>query len=366
MKRNVLFLILLFVSMWILSCTKEKPIYSYSSIQQSDEQLVSNVHWFMNAAKDVKEGKILKDDNKMLIDSALYYISATLNYKYCHHTEYSGKFLQDTVYVKIPILAAEGKTLLVDALKGYNASLEGIRAKYARILNSDKKITGCMVNNLGITQGGDSLNIQIVSQFRYAIGQNLLLNNQTQFQFGENEKYWWLRDSYNCYNGSSEDGGAPNVIQNTIMFAYCPAPPPNCRYWFPQYTDISFVANDPSFEVDLIKDNFCDYKIFYASGTIAQVLNDDVQCLGTDTGHPGEHEMNFYCYWLNEIVYDFFLQHESENLSCKEIQIYSPAPYPPNPNNPSIIAIKHVPHLFYGKRYLICNEPQYPIEITMD
>jgi hypothetical protein len=42
------------------SCTKEKVESAVSKTTPSGEQLVSQVHWFMDAAKDVEGGKYLK------------------------------------------------------------------------------------------------------------------------------------------------------------------------------------------------------------------------------------------------------------------------------------------------------------------
>jgi len=345
----------------MISCTKEKVESTVSKTTPSDEQLVSQVHWFMDAAKDVKEGKYLKSGEKMIIDSAIYFISATLNYKYCHHMEHSGNYKQDTIIIKIPVLSAEGKTFVVDALIGYNASILGIRDKYAKIFDANKKLTGCMVKSLGVTDSGDTIQIQIISQFRYEFAQQSPNSYTTQFPFTNEENYWWLRDSQNCFSGSPDEGGAPNVIESTLTFGLCPAPPPNCRIWFPAYDEIAF--NYLDYEVDIVKDNFCDYKIFYASGTTAQVMSDQVQCLGVDPAHPGQHEMSFYCNGLLEIIQNFQANLPPTSRACKELIVMSP---PPSSIYGNMIEIKHVPHFFYGKKLIDCFTIGYPIPISQD
>lgn len=349
MKKNFLFLALTLISIVIMvSCSKDKSNTLAPSTSQTDEQLVSKIHWFMNSATDFKEGKILKNGEKMYLDSALYYISATLNYKYCFNAEQIGKFKLDTIEVQIPIIAAESKTYVVDALAGYNLAVEKIRIKYKLITGENKKLVGCMVQNKGINTSNDTITFMITAQISTGISPPQLL-------FGDEDQYWWTRDSQNCYNGTGNDG-APNIIERNVTARFTPGPVPNCRYWFPVIHSYTFIATE--YQVDEIKDNFCDYLIFYASGPPLEVLTNEVQCLGIDPiNHPGVNEMNFYCDGLYEIVSQYL---NSEMEKVQRIYI----------NNEQVtlgintIAIKHNPTLFYGVRKLDCSyQQQYPIPI---
>lgn len=348
---SVTITLLIFLS----SCTKEKPDSPLAVSPQSDEQLVSQVHWFMDAAKDVKEGKYLKSGEKMFLDSALYYISATLNYKYGYHTVQYEQLKLDTVMVTIPILAAEGKTYVVDALAGYNNAVSKIRFKYSQNTATNKKTVGFIIQYAGYNTTNDSVKARVITQIGYG-DMITQLTAMYDWQFGETDQYWWLENSQNCYNGTG-GFGAPNIIENTLMFGLCPAPPPNCRYWFPIIDEIEFIPTN--YEVDSVHDNFCDYKIYYASGSLNVILTNQVQCLGLDTAHPGIHEMSFYCTGLLEIIQAFLTSNQKQ---CQKLKIghFGPDLLPPNY---TIYAIGHKPILFYGNRKLICSEPVYPLAI---
>ncbi|MDY0026780.1 MAG: hypothetical protein RBS33_12395, partial [Lentimicrobium sp.] len=136
-------------------------------------------------------------------------------------------------------------------------------------------------------------------------------------------------------------------------------PPPNCRYWFPFTEPKDFIATD--YEGDGVPDNFCDYKIFYAHGPAIEILTDRVQCLGLEANHPGIHEMNYYLNGLDEIITGF-LANTGKSLATLNIESRIDSDL----IDPSIVAIKHIPHLFYGKKMIMCWEVpnnDYPISM---
>ena len=126
------------------ACNKEKH-EEQLAIQpegefRNDDDLVNKVLDFSQMATNLKEGKMHKSDEKMLIDDAIYYISATLNYVYCNHTATYGKMQLDTVNISLPIIATEGKAYLVDALEGYNTAVEKVRGKYLKINKTSRQL----------------------------------------------------------------------------------------------------------------------------------------------------------------------------------------------------------------------------------
>jgi hypothetical protein len=346
------------------SCTKEKSETATPSAALSDEQIVSKVNWFMDAAKDMKEGKYLKSGEKMALDSALYYISASLNITYGFPELLLTHTKLDETIITLPIVGTEGKTYIVDALTSYNQARSNIKTHVLALNKPNMKTLGFIVENLGINDTNSEITLKITTQIGY--GSTFIptaqLTTVTDWGFTEEDQYWWLRNSYNCFNGGGFEG-APEVIENTLMFGYIPAPQPNCRYSYPLLHNMTF---DPlSYEVDLVKDNFCDYKIFYARGTMSQILTDQVQCLGLDAAHPGVHEIGFYCNGLKEIVDGFFALPGNTNYSCQKIYIDSPGPLMFN-NNPNIWYIQNSPTLYYGTRYIICNYPAIDITSYVD
>ena len=344
------------------ACNKEKH-EEQLAIQpegefRNDDDLVNKVLDFSQMATNLKEGKMHKSDEKMLIDDAIYYISATLNYVYCNHTATYGKMQLDTVNISLPIIATEGKAYLVDALEGYNTAVEKVRGKYLKINKTSRQL-------INIAFIGSEMNPTLKAvdlSFEIQTGTDNAPTIAAYGFFDVEEQYWWLRDTENCYNGDPTLGGAPNVLEQHILFKYKPAPPPNCRYWFPFTEPKDFIATD--YEGDGVPDYFCDYKIFYAYGPVIEILTDTVQCLGLEANHPGIHEMDYYLNGLDEILVGFLA---NTGKSVATFMIDSPPPLIDN-DVPSYITIYHAPHMTYGLKKTVCweiSEPHndYPISI---
>ena len=341
------------------SCTKEKSESATPAAALSDEQLEGQGHWFMDAAKDVKEGKYLKSGEKMALDSALYYISASLNITYGFPELLLTHTKLDETIITLPIVGTEGKTYIVDALTSYNQARSNIKNHVLALNKPNMKTLGFIVENLGVNNTNSQITLKITTQIGY--GSSFISTAQqttvTDWGFTEENQFWWLRNSINCYDGEGLEG-APEIIENTLMFAYIPAPQPNCRYTYPVLHSITF---DPlSFEVDIVKDNFWDFKIFFARGTMSQIMTDQIQCLVLDVAHPNVLEMSFYCTGLKEVIDGFFAQPANTNFRCQKIFIEAPAPT--QINNTNIWYIKHSPSLSYGTRQVICDSPA--IDIT--
>jgi hypothetical protein len=343
------------------SCKKEKSETIAPTTTQSDEQLVNNVHWFMDAAQDVKEGKILKSGEKMLLEDAIYDISASLNVSYGFPEQLLDHTILDETIISLPIIANEGKTFVVDALTGFNSARSTIKSHILANGKSNAKTLGFVVENLGINNTNTAITIKITTQIGYGSSFSPIIQSTTSTDWGftEASQYWWLRNSQNCYDGSGTEG-APEEIENTLMFGYIPAPQPNCRYVYPVLHNFTF---DPlAFEVDPTKDNFCDYKIFYARGTMSAIMTDQIQCLGLDAAHPGVHEMSFYCTGLKEVIDGFLAQPGYTGYRCQKICISPSGPI--QIINTNDYYIQHSPTLSYGTRQVVCSLPA--IDITSD
>ncbi|MBL7904105.1 MAG: hypothetical protein JNL22_03690 [Bacteroidales bacterium] len=349
--KSLLPLIILSAFTLLIGCTKEKSEKQVSLTEATEsEYVVNKVLDFSRMATDLKAGKLLKNAEKMPIDTALYYISATLNYTYCYHTANYGKLRMDTITIKVPILGIEEKTFLVDALAGFNDAVAKARAKFVKIDELTKKLINVAFLNAEINQDMDTVSLSLGLQIGIGNGQTI----SSSGSFNVDEQYWWLRDSQNCFDGNYLSGGAPNVLEQHLLFKYILAPPANCRYWFP-YTQVkNFIATD--YPGDGTPDYFCDYKIFYASGPNQQVLTNTVQCLGIETNHPDIHEMEYYLNGLDQIIAEFLL---NSGKSAATIIIGSEF-IPINYDNSTI---KHSPQLTYGVKEITCWESEYPIGI---
>lgn len=332
MKKSISIFAISIISFMILSsCTKEKPVSTTPFISQTDEQLVSKVNWFMKAAKELEKGRYMKSGEKMFLDSALYYIGTTLNYEYCFPGSNFGISKSDTSLVKIPILASEGKTLLVDALSAYNLSVEKVRQRYRAITSSNKHLLACIVQNAGVTPGNDTIIARVISQTGYGAPMAITA-------FDPNDQYWFSTGGGSCANPPVPGEGAPEILAYSIYnYGWWPQIQPGYRIWYSdpvikQYTDpTQYAATGQTATID----NFCDYKFYFATeyynGTLHQPLEEKVFCLGLDDAHPGIHEMQFYSSNMVNVFLAFFA---SSGRSFMNIQIYEfqeqelvPSPY---------------------------------------
>jgi hypothetical protein len=318
--KNFLFLAFFILGIiGFMSCAKEKTLKDIPTIPVKDKQLVKQVHWFMDAAQEVKDGKYLKSGEKMFLDSALYYISTTLNYKYCFPCSKFRISKSDTSLVKIPILASEGKTLLIDALSAFNESVEKVKLRYRAIASTNKHLLACIVQNAGVTPGNDTIIARVISQTGYGAPMAITA-------FGPNDQYWFSSGGGKCTNPPVPGEGAPEILGYSIYnYGWWPQIQPGYRIWYSdpvikQYTDpTQYAATGQTATID----NFCDYKFYYATeyynGTLHQPLEEKVFCLGLDDAHPGIHEMQFYSSNMVNVFLAFFA---SSGRSFMNIQIY--------------------------------------------
>lgn len=346
-KTILLFLALAIVAGVFNACKKDKTTPDTPEISEST-YIVNNVLNFSQQASLLNEGSYLKNGEKVPIDTALFYISATLNYIYCDHTAQYRELLFDTIKLEIPIIGQEGKTFLVDALAGFNEAVTQARTKFKLANGLNKKLLNFAFLNAFFNESSNEIIVNF--QMQFGTGNAPIISTSG---FSTEEQYWWFRGSYNCFDGNNNFGGAPDVLEQRLMFKFIQAPPANCRYWFP-FTEIK-KFNATSYIADGNGDNFCDYKIYYATGLEPQVLTNTVQCLGIDANHPGIHEMDFYLNNLDQIIAEFLL---ASNKSMQNLYIDSRS-IPEIPN----LTILHEPRLTYGKKSVICWDNSYPIGI---
>lgn len=350
-NRTILILLAVALAAGVFHACKKEKIHQTTQEISESTYIVNNVLNFSQQASLLSEGSYLKNGEKVPIDTALFYISATLNYIYCDHTAQYRELLFDTIKLEIPIIGQEGKTFLVDALAGYNEVVSQAKTKYKKINNLNKKLINLSFLGSEINEGLNTINISLGLQV--GVGNAPVLGTSG---FSTEEQYWWVRGSYNCFDGNNNLGGAPDVLEQRLMFKFIQAPPPDCRYWFP-FTEIK-KFNATTYVADGNGDNFCDYKIYYATGSESQVLTNTVQCLGIDANHPGIHEMDFYLNNLDQIIAEFLL---ASNKNMQNLYIENKSIAQPQP--PYNITILHEPRLTYGKKSVMCWDNSYPIGI---
>ena len=275
--------------MLTLSCSKDIDSQkSKTATNLSDEDLVKKVLNFIELAKDVEEGKILKSTDKMPISEAIASIDESFNYEYVFHTEPYGKIITESVEVILPIIPAEDKTYTVDAAAGYNDAVTLIRAKYQDIVSNDKKLIGIIVENKGLF---NSTNIKLVVTAQMGIGPPNPINSII-------DDWWWIRESKSCDNTVSGIG-APNILDQKVYDFWKPVTTTNDRIWYTRSLVFSF--NDPKEHRtgDDPEDNYCDYFLFYATDRIGPGITNTEKCL---SGCEINTEIDFYSKSVNPMI----------------------------------------------------------------
>lgn len=353
---KTIFALLLIISFtFMLSCKKESNDTSKKSPMADvgfNNQLDHQVKWFSNAAHLLKDGKYLKTTEKMVIDSALYYIANTLNYKYGFVGESYSHLEFDTSIIALPYLDDEGKVYVVDALQCYNITLANLRQHYAGILNERKFLLCGVVQNLGPNEDNSAINIRVIGQFGSGAPYQPLV--------GAMGEWWWERNSYNC--GQTVWGtGAPNIIDNELFFYNRPAPAPGWRVYFTGLGLETAAFSDPTVyrnpDANDVVDNFCDYQLYYATSVVSPI-DYSVMCLGEDPNHPGIDEMVYYRNNENAVLHNWLTAHNQDFCSVLTLSnTISPIP---------LQKIKHSPGLTYGIIHYQPLPQPYPVGIEAD
>ena len=323
------------VLIFTIACTKEKTEIMSPSNQVSDEQLVKQVTWFMDAAKEVKEGKKLKSGETMYLADALNCIESSMNYKYGYTYEKFKDYSISEVNLTIPYLSAENKTYVVDALDAFNLTLQKFRTIYQQLNLENKKFYMCSISNGGTTNDGDSVIINAKVYFGY--GRRII--NASTNEVG----YYWFKDGGDC--DQMGQYGAPNYLRDNYMPAiYLPCPNP--RVWFDQTGDFKFnqdISNYPNPNGGPI-DNYCDYQLYYAT-SIVSAITPDVKCVGSINGAIPEIE-----YYQEQLQDLFDTKLSSLNKQYMDVLFDTPIVVTGNTT-----ILRHIPQLFYGKIHFDCS-----------
>jgi hypothetical protein len=315
----------------------------------SNQITVKNIHHFLEQAKLMRSGSFSKSGNLISFDSAVFYIDVCFNYAYGFHTSPYGNMILDTSVISLP-LNSSGQVLYEDLLTAFNESVDSVRNHFINVSSNNKNLLGILTNKLdGETDHRGR--ILVISQIGTGVPPGSILNPSGQFN--EDAEYWYERDSWSCDNIDSV--GAPNVLESEIWFKYKPAVAPGYRVWFhsiegyyPEYTD---------FQVDNTPDNYCDYRIYFASSEHGPVTS-VTKCLDYNQNNSGIHEMDFYFegaeyilnFWLNNID---SLGKSFQN--CTFNHVYAS-------NNHSVYY--HTEQFFFGFKLLTKTENKYPLSIN--
>jgi hypothetical protein len=308
--------------------------------QQPDFNPASLITNFSQKMDDFKKGIPLKSGERLSIDSAIWYIDATLNYYYAKANHPFGVLHIDTTYVEMNVLGSY-EAMYAEVFASYDASLYGFGDKYYAIEGENKQFIMAIVDDLGpLTNNKRKLSIITLTG----------TGSPTQSDdFGEDDAYYFNRGANtNCF-GFPTQGGAPEIFEEMLNNHYNPDPGNNCRWYFygaiatKTFDYLEYPLNDPL-------TNYLDYKIFAASQSVATITW-ETECLEWNQNNSGIHEMQFY-YDNLIVLIDVWLASEqnTNNLKFASSTIDS---FDRSVNGYRLI--KHIPTITFRKRGMACT-----------
>jgi hypothetical protein len=344
LQRSGIILLLLVA----MSCAKEKTEVTTTGIPVNDKELVNQVHWFIDGAKEVKEGKYLKTGEKILINDALNVLESSMNYKYGFTNEKFKDYYSEEVEITIPFISSENKTFVIDAMQAFNATLQKFREIYQQINFENKKFYTCSIQNGGITNGGNSVIIKAKVYFGYGIPISPSVN-----EVGYN----WALNGGNCELMGQY--GAPNYLRDNYEPAiYLPCPNP--RVWYDQTGDHKFnedITHYPNPNGGPI-DNYCDYQLYYAASNVPGGITPEVECVGSESINAAQAEIQYYRDQLQDLI-DAKLVTLNRNFMDVTFETEDVTV-----NN--VRTLRHIPRLYYAKIHYDCISSSAPMPITQD
>lgn len=340
-SKSLLFAIMaLGLALFSTSCDKDEPKdrVDVIAIEEDPSGLINN---FVEQMEMYNNGVMLKSGQRMLVDSAIWYIDAALNYTYASAGHPFEKLHRDTLYTEMSLVNGY-EAAYEEVFDAYDTFLTGLSHHfYEEIEGDNKQFMMARVDDMG-SLPGNKQKLRIIT----VTGTGTLLQTD---DFGNDEAYRF--EDYvmeDCF-GNTVGTNAPQLFEALLSQQYNPEPANNCRWYFYGSTDELFLDyND--YPLDPTPDNYLDYKVFAASEAVAN-FDDWTECLEYNYQGLGIHEMQFYYDHLKDFA-DQWLS-SSQNIGNKkfaEASINSMVDY-----SVSNLVIWHEPKLYFRKRGVICT-----------
>ncbi len=342
MKTTTIFMTATVLALMLLlgACSKEVNEQQNLS-QQNEADPSARIEAFVFKMDTYKSGAYLKSDERIQIDSAIWYIDATLNYTYANGNHPFARLHWDTLFIEMDILNSY-EAMYQQVFDGYDASLYGVSDKYHAIDGENKQFMMAMVEDMGPLPG-NKRNLRIIT----VTGTGTLEHSG---DFGDNEAYRWNRNASTSCNNTPASG-APVIFETLLLTHFNPPPSnPNCHwYWYGEVTIVTHNYKDHELNTTAV--NYLDYKIYAASSAIGDGLTDEVKCLEWNQNYMGIHEMQFYYDHLKVFVNEWL--GSSQNTGNKKL---APS-FIDSTTDPDMeeMTIYHVPHLKFRKRGSYCQ-----------
>lgn len=340
LKRTIFLTAAMGIALLTTNCSKDVSNHQqdFSIAEEDPSGLINN---FVQQMELYNNGVMLKSGQRMLVDSAVWYIDAALNYTYASAGHPFEKLHRDTLYTEMSLVNGY-EAAYEEVFDAYDTFLTGLSHHfYEEIEGDNKQFMMARVDDMG-SLPGNKQKLRIIT----LTGTGTLMHTG---DFGSEDEYYWNRNAtVNC-NLEPTYGGAPIFFEVLLMNHFQPQVPSNCRYYYFGASDV--VQLDYSnYQLNSTLTNYLDYKIYAASEAIGIGLTDEVCCLGDNQNNSGIHEMQFYYDHLKDFVNEWLTSNQNiGNKKLSDIIINSKAsPYVP-------IQIFHQPKMTYRKRGHVCD-----------
>lgn len=354
MKNQVFFLFVLSLFGGLIlqsSCTKNKVNEDNIEMSTKDQILEKKTLSFLEEYELFKVGRIQKTGEEVPITEAITYIDETFNYTYSFPITTYTRFHFDTTYIEVPITSTGKVYKYCDLFSAYDNAVSTIRALIEGYQETDKRVIGFQITDLGINPQTGNERFMLFSQIISGTGMAL----------SSGEDFYFAKDSYYC-DGMYPDGGpygGANIVQDQTNFVLRPVPPPPYRIWFtgsPLFylpEALNFPANNPI-------DNFEDYYIFYGSSTNPGWIPGigGTKCM-EGLSIP-DSELDFYITSLVYEVINVWLNDPQQNTEGRAFEFCTV-----NSENPTYPIEKafHTPSISFRFKHIGIGPSPYPIAL---
>ena len=325
--------------------------FYFSACQKSGEEVqtapLTNedpaqlVEQFNQAMQAWKQGVPYKSGEKISIDSAIWYIDATLNYYYANSNATSAMVHRDTVYVEME-LVNDYEAMYQQVFASYDESLSGLSEKYHAISGENKRFIMAIVNDAGpLPENKHKLQIVTVSGTGFF---------QSSGDFGEEETFRYEDYAEWDCSGNTINTNAPKTFVAALYQFYNPDAGSNCSWAFYGSTD-SIQIDYLDHQLNNPLTNYLDYKVFAAYEAVA-AFDDSTECLEYNYNNSGIHEMQFYFDYKKAFINEWL--NSAQNTANKRFamaKIGSDFGFDEDGNK----YIFHEPVFLFRKRMKVCG-----------
>nr|NQU89088.1 hypothetical protein [Bacteroidota bacterium] len=319
-----------------------------------DLSFQNNLVRFREKVEYIKEHPGFKSGEVMHVDSAVWYLEATINYSYGHPDRKCNEIYNyaDSVYLDI---STTGEVTLDDVVLVHDLIISMISDFYYSVDEDQKEF---ILTDISIaeTQSG-----QTKISFTASVGSEW---NNYLFPFDETDYWYYGQGMGKCgpYGGGIDEDAASKIFD--LLPFYQPIYDPGPGY-IVVYSDVETIDSYYEFNLNPLLfrnaddpepvDNWLDYYMFYASSEYGDGnLDENEECLDT-------LEMNFYFNGVQTLIYNKFPTitepPDKAFIQCSNLEgmLY--------PSDEYSGVILHEGNFEYGIRHIIPVEEDIPADL---